>query len=65
MIDIADVSQLRAHLGRELAASDWLIVTQERIALFADATGDHQWIHLDGERAARESPYRRRSRTGF
>ena len=64
MIDIADVSQLRAHLGRELAASDWLIVTQERIALFADATGDHQWIHLDGERA-RESPYKTTIAHGF
>jgi acyl dehydratase len=57
MIDIADVSQLRAHLGRELAASDWLTVTQERIAVFADATGDHQWIHVDRERATTESPY--------
>jgi acyl dehydratase len=65
MIDIADVSQLRAHLGRELAASDWLTVTQERIAVFADATGDHQWIHLDEERAARESPYKTTIAHGF
>ena len=58
MIEIADVWQLRSHVGRELAVSDWFTVTQERIAQFADATGDHQWIHLDQERAARESPYK-------
>ena len=57
MIEIADVSHLRAHVGRELAVSEWFTVTQERIAQFADATDDHQWIHLDRERAARESPY--------
>ncbi len=39
-------------VGEELAVSDWIDVTQERIQLFADATGDHQWIHLDRERAA-------------
>ena len=37
--------------------SDWVAVTQERIQQFADATGDRQWIHLDVERAARESPF--------
>ena len=57
MIEILDPSELVAHVGRELAVSDWLTVTQERIAQFADATGDHQWIHLDGERAERESPF--------
>jgi acyl dehydratase len=57
VIEIVDPSELVAHVGRELAVSDWLVVTQERIAQFADATGDHQWIHLDGERAERESPY--------
>lgn len=39
-------------VGEEIAVSDWINVTQERIQLFADATGDHQWIHLDRERAA-------------
>ena len=39
-------------VGEEIAVSDWIDVTQERIQLFADATGDHQWIHLDRERAA-------------
>jgi acyl dehydratase len=37
--------------------SDWLVVSQDRINQFADATGDHQWLHVDVERAARESPY--------
>jgi acyl dehydratase len=37
--------------------SDWMVVDAARIAAFADATGDHQWIHIDQERAARESPY--------
>jgi acyl dehydratase len=57
MIEIGDVSELETHVGRELALSDWFLVTEERIARFADATDDHQWIHLDRERAARESPY--------
>jgi acyl dehydratase len=65
MIEIADVSQLGAHVGRELAVSDWFTVTQELIAQFADATGDHQWIHLDQERAARESPYKTTVAHGF
>jgi len=39
------------------AVSDWMVVSQEQIRLFADATGDHQWLHVDPARAARESPY--------
>ncbi|WP_304523496.1 MaoC family dehydratase [Aeromicrobium sp. Leaf350] len=42
---------MRAQVGQVLGVSDWLEVTQERIDLFADATGDHQWIHVDPERA--------------
>lgn len=42
----------RAAAGEELGTSDWLTVTQDKINLFADATGDHQWIHVDPERAA-------------
>jgi acyl dehydratase len=64
MIAIA-VSALGAHLGREFAVSGWVTMTQERIAQFADATGDHQWIHLDQERAARESPYKSTIAHGF
>lgn len=43
---------LAAAVGQELGASDWLEIKQERIDLFADATGDHQWIHVDPDRAA-------------
>ncbi|MET0766524.1 MAG: MaoC family dehydratase [Aeromicrobium sp.] len=42
----------KAAAGEELGTSDWLTVTQEQINTFADATGDHQWIHVDPERAA-------------
>jgi acyl dehydratase len=44
--------ELRACLGQEVAVSDWLTVTQEQINQFAQATGDHQWIHVDVERAS-------------
>ncbi|MBL8311797.1 MAG: MaoC family dehydratase [Burkholderiales bacterium] len=44
-------------LGRDVGPSDWLTITQERINQFAEATGDHQWIHVDAERAAKESPF--------
>ena len=43
--------------GREFPATDWFVVTQDRIQKFADATEDSQWIHLDQERALRESPF--------
>lgn len=48
---------LSTWLGLEVAVSDWVEITQERINQFAAATGDHQWIHVDGERARRESPF--------
>ena len=44
-------------LGKELPPSDWIVVDQARIDRFAEATGDHQWIHVDPERAALESPF--------
>jgi len=50
------ISDLQALVGQELGVSEWLTVTQERINQFADATGDHQWIHLDAERA-KEGPF--------
>jgi acyl dehydratase len=53
-IPIADLPDL---VGREVAVSGWLEVDQHRIDLFAEATGDRQWIHLNHERAAAESPY--------
>ena len=49
---------LEIELGEELAPSTWLKIDQERINLFADATGDHQWIHVDPKRCARESPFK-------
>src|SRR5579862_2651754 len=48
---------LKEYVGKEIGVSDWLTVTQERIAQFAEATNDWQWIHLDRERAEKESPY--------
>ncbi len=57
-IVINSYDEFAAHLGEELGCSDWLEVSQERINLFADATLDHQWIHVDTERAAKESPYK-------
>ncbi|MEY3464460.1 MAG: MaoC family dehydratase [Gammaproteobacteria bacterium] len=51
------LATLLPKVGTEVHVSDWLTVTQSRIAAFADATGDPQWIHIDAERARRESPY--------
>jgi acyl dehydratase len=48
---------LKEHVGREIGVSEWLTIAQERIAQFAEATEDRQWIHLDRERAERESPF--------
>jgi acyl dehydratase len=52
----ADIGHLQDSIGRE-AVSSWCDVAQERITTFADATEDRQWIHLDADRASRESPY--------
>ena len=52
-----NLDAFRAAAGEELGTSEWLTVTQDRIDQFADATGDHQWIHVDPERAAKESPF--------
>lgn len=57
MLEIPDVAALRARVGQEIAVSDWMVVTQERIQQFAAATGDDQWIHVDPARAAAESPF--------
>lgn len=46
------IDELTAAVGEQLGTSDWMVVDQERINLFADATGDHQWIHVDAEKAA-------------
>jgi len=54
---IEDLNELKTLAGQEIGASDWLEITQERVNTFADATGDHQWIHVDPERSKKESPY--------
>lgn len=51
------LKDLQARIGEEIHVSDWMDVDQQLINKFADATGDHQWIHIDPERAASESPY--------
>ncbi len=56
-IVIDGIKQLRALVGTEVPVSDWLEITQPRIDQFANALSDQQWIHVDGERAARESPF--------
>ncbi len=48
----ATLAELAGHVGQPLGTSDWVLVDQARINAFADATGDHQWIHVDPERAA-------------
>jgi acyl dehydratase len=53
----ASLDDLRAAAGTHLGWTDWVDITQERVNLFADATGDHQWIHIDVERATAESPF--------
>ncbi len=50
------LSELAACVGQEVAISDWLTITQEQVNLFAQATGDHQWIHVDPEKA-RAGPF--------
>jgi len=65
MTTFEDVAQLEHHLGKEVAISDWVLVTQERINDFAEATEDRQWIHMDPDRAARESPFKTTIAHGF
>ncbi len=62
---INGVEELRARIGQEIAVSEWLEMTQARINQFAEATGDHQWIHVDGDRAKRESPFKAPIAHGF
>ena len=56
MMEVESVDALRAHIGRPLGSSEWVAVDQAMIDRFAEATGDHQWIHVDVERAKREMP---------
>ena len=56
MLTVETPNDLKQHVGEEMGVSDWVTVDQEMIDKFADATGDHQWIHVDVERAKRELP---------
>lgn len=58
-------ADVKAYEGREIGVSDWILVDQDRINRFADATEDHQWIHVDVERAKREMPNGRTIAHGF
>lgn len=59
------IDEVLGGLGADLGTSNWVLIDQQRINLFAEATGDHQWIHVDVERAAAESPYRSTIAHGF
>jgi acyl dehydratase len=60
-----DVNELENIKGQDLGHSDWMAIEQDRINQFADATGDHQWIHLDPEKAAKELPTKSTIAHGF
>lgn|SRR5688572_8679328 len=62
---IEGVEELKGLVGQEVASSDWFEVTQSRINDFADATEDHQWIHIDAARAATDSPFKTTIAHGF
>jgi acyl dehydratase len=59
------LDDLKQFIGQEVAVTDWFTMTQDRIQQFADATLDHQWIHVDVERAKRESPFKAPIAHGF
>ncbi len=62
---ITSIDDAVAAVGSELGLSEWQEIDQKRINDFADATGDHQWIHIDAERAKKESPYGQTIAHGF
>lgn len=62
--EIAKLADLEGMIGQEIAVSDWVTISQERINQFAEATGDHQWIHVDVERA-KNSPFKSTIAHGF
>jgi len=57
LIELDTLDSLKDFVGREIGVTDWFVVSQERIRKFAETTDDLQWIHIDRERAQRESPY--------
>ncbi len=56
MLEVETPADMKAHIGDQIGSSDWVTVDQAMIDKFADATGDHQWIHVDVEPAKREMP---------
>ena len=58
MVIINNYEEYEAHLGKEIGASQWHTIDQEQINRFADATLDHQWIHVDKEKAEKEGPFK-------
>ena len=56
MRDFETIDDMKREVGKEIGVSDWVLVDQDRINKFAEATGDHQWIHVDVERAKKEMP---------
>lgn len=65
MSEAYTLAQLKQLVGQEIAVSEWVAIPQERIELFADATGDHQWIHVDEQRCRTESPFKTTVAHGF
>jgi acyl dehydratase len=56
MLEVEKPADMKAHIGEKIGSSEWVLVDQAMIDKFADATGDHQWIHVDVERAKKEMP---------
>jgi acyl dehydratase len=56
MLEVERPADMKAHIGQPLGSSEWVLIDQGMIDRFAEATGDHQWIHVDVERAKREMP---------
>jgi len=64
-ISIGSFAEFEKFVGQDLGVSDYITISQEQINLFADATLDHQWIHVDSERAKTESPFKSTIAHGF
>lgn len=65
MREFATLDEMRSLVGQEVAVSPWVEITQQRIGMFADATDDHQWIHVDPARCENESPFKTPVAHGF
>lgn len=65
MLVVNGLEELKTHHEKEIGTSEWVEITQDMINKFANATGDHQWIHVDVERAKKESPFRTTIAHGF